>query len=719
MADGRVVGNNVLSNSLANKSPGTREGEGYMLSSDDGDYVFAPILNRLISWLHRQLHLLFRQRAVEGTSHSCPVIFVDDETSTPLQSGKRLIDPSSTALHKRIAQLEKLVVSMTSQNNSLAGKESKSKADFDVTDDSTELHPRFGRIGLENTETSYVENSHWTAVLDGIAELKDCFDNDPEAFEQVPTSRRISTPGPALLLGNFRMLDQQQILASIPGKQEVDGLVSTFFNTTSVYLLCIHGPTFLEEYDRFWKCPEKTSIMWVGLLFSIMCMASVYQRSSASAEATRQAEQRIHIFRERIVQCLRLADYTKCGPYTIETMLCYLSVEYTQATDNQTGLWLLLGIIVRLAVRMGYHRDASNSSCLSPFQAEMRRRIWAVLYMLDSAAADQYGIPRMVNESLADAREPLNLLDGDLDPRMESLPRSRPDHEPTLIGFLAIKNRLLSTRNIITDLTGYPNKFVSYKEILKLDKIIKEQFENLPAPLKMRPINKSLTDSTGVIANRIFLALISYKSRCMLHQHYLLTARTDDRYRYSRKACIESALDILHIQESIREESQIGRRLYTEQWKFETTVNHVFFLACTILSVDLNCDLSETPAKRLLGKEIFTKIISALQSCYNIWVESTDTSREVQKAVAMLRFILMKARRLRRISLISINDVGFGYDGLSTLSNQIDPALFNHDIAPSSWENYNIDMSQFDVNGFDTILDSTHDNNQMNTVCHA
>jgi hypothetical protein len=80
-----------------------------------------------------------------------------------------------------------------------------------------------------------------------IAELKDCFDDSPEGIEQTTNNQKSSPSGPALLLGNFKRLDQQQILASIPPKQEVDSLVSVFFNTTTLYLVCIHGPTFLEE----------------------------------------------------------------------------------------------------------------------------------------------------------------------------------------------------------------------------------------------------------------------------------------------------------------------------------------------------------------------------------------------------------------------------------------------------------------------------------------
>lgn len=52
--------------------------------------------------------------------------------------------------------------------------------------------------------------------------------------------------------------------------------------------------------------------------------------------------------------------------------------------------------------------------------------------------------------------------------------------------------------------------------------------------------------------------------------------------------------------------------------------------------------------------------------------------------------------------------------------NQIflaDPSLCNHDPGSMSWENYNVDMSQFDLGDFGDMLNTTHDINQMNMVC--
>ncbi len=37
-----------------------------------------------------------------------------------------------------------------------------------VSTDRSQLPESFGRMSLENSETSYVESAHWSAILDGV-----------------------------------------------------------------------------------------------------------------------------------------------------------------------------------------------------------------------------------------------------------------------------------------------------------------------------------------------------------------------------------------------------------------------------------------------------------------------------------------------------------------------------------------------------------------------
>ncbi|KAF7174473.1 hypothetical protein CNMCM5623_007356 [Aspergillus felis] len=567
-------------------------------------------------------------------------------------------------MHDRVTQIEKLVMSLRDcEGNSRTQRPSPvAQAIHSVA--ASQLPTSFGRIRLENEETNYVEGSHWTAILDGIAELKDFFDDaDVPQTAESSTSRlgadwNFQSRRPALIFGDAQHLDRDEILASLPPRPEVDRLLASYFNSKNINSLTIHGPTFQEEYDAFWECPAKASTMWIGLLFSMICLAAMHQQlerpASDQPASLAQDFQELHgmqVYRDRVAQCLALADYTKCVPYTIETLLHYLAIEYLNVTDSPTSVWILLGITVQIAFRMGYHRDGSYSSHLSPFQAEMRRRAWAIILQMDSAAAGQYGLPRMINTSKIDTAEPRDLSDDALSPELPELPPPRTDPGPSSIQFLVMKNRLMSTFNLIIDRISSPKQVVSYEEVMNLDQILNDQFTSMPAALQMRSMSRQLTDPSDVILNRVFLALSFYKSRCILHRDYMLAGRSDHRYLYNRRSCINAALGILQIQVTVHEESQPGRRLYRHRWISSALVKHIFLLATTILCVDLDYSLRDGNSKCEIGDEFSDRIIQSLTNSYSIWQQSSDKSRDSQKVTETLRIVLGKARAKDKLSM--------------------------------------------------------------------
>lgn len=50
------------------------------------------------------------------------------------------------------------------------------------------------------------------------------------------------------------------------------------------------------------------------------------------------------------------------------------------------------------------------------------------------------------------------------------------------------------------------------------------------------------------------------------------------------------------------------------------------------------------------------------------------------------------------------------------LNLSTDPSLFNHDSGSMSWENHDVDMSQFDLGQFDAMLNGMQENSQINLV---
>lgn len=66
------------------------------------------------------------------------------------------------------------------------------------------------------------------------------------------------------------------------------------------------------------------------------------------------------LYLKRTAQCIVLSNYTVPGRYKVETLMLYTWGELFRNADAQVGLSFLIGITVRLAMRMGYHRDSKH-----------------------------------------------------------------------------------------------------------------------------------------------------------------------------------------------------------------------------------------------------------------------------------------------------------------------------------------------------------------------
>lgn len=105
--------------------------------------------------------------------------------------------------------------------------------------------------------------------------------------------------------------------------------------------------------------------------------------------------------------------------------------------ESARYIWCLVGLLVRLAVSMGLHRDGSHVPSMSPFEVEIRRRVWWHICCTEVRLNDGQ-VPEMgLSERDFDTREPTNLDDVDISPEMMTIPAPRAgftDTTITLIG---------------------------------------------------------------------------------------------------------------------------------------------------------------------------------------------------------------------------------------------------------------------------------------------
>jgi hypothetical protein len=230
------------------------------------------------------------------------------------------------------------------------------------------------KVDPDKGKSMYIGQEHWHTLLADISEVKNFYSSHKKdlekSYERVLSSKPATARDSPLFLLSAPPSSETELRAELPAKSIVTTLMSRYFNSLDTAVSIIHGPTFQQQLRNHWQDPNKSPIMWVGLVYSMLCLAmlSYHKVGDEPAEWKGRTLELAAEYRLRTVQCLVVADYTKPVEFTVETMILYLYGEWSSRWDADLGLWLITSTITRIAFRMGYHRDAEWFPSISPFQ---------------------------------------------------------------------------------------------------------------------------------------------------------------------------------------------------------------------------------------------------------------------------------------------------------------------------------------------------------------
>ncbi|RGP81257.1 hypothetical protein FLONG3_639 [Fusarium longipes] len=572
-------------------------------------------------------------------------------------------DNRQTDLNDRVRSLEQLLGSIVSQ---LPGQQAtssgspsiKSPASTYVTNqgslhssngsgingDGTEVKP--GRLMANPNETIYVSSSHWSAICHEVEHIREHLDTTNQSTDLgIADQAQSQVP---MLLGPGRLTPGlDEILADVPPKHITDRLVSRYFTATEPSIMITHTGEFEIEYKRFWEDPHSVSIQWIGMLFGVLATGTfLYIRSQDELPEGLGAPMEVaEGFHRRCSDCLLLSKYsTAPGKYTLETLLFNIHGEFVRRRDAHLGVWILTGIVIRLAMRMGYHRDPDSYPRISPFHGEMRRRVWGVIQQLDILTSCQLGLPSLIQESQCDTKLPRNITDDDFGPDSTRLPPPRPDTQMTPVLYTRVKVRMMTVYRTIFNQVSL-GKTENYDEIMALDQKLHQTHQSMPPCFQIAKLEDCIMVPPYILIRRYNLELLFQKARCTLHRHHMSKAYQDPKYDYSRKASVDSAMTVLGHQASILREVQVGGLLYKDRWFLTSLERHDFSLASMVVCLELSKQ-SEHPNPGLVG---YTReqMIQALQTSQAFWAALKAVSTEARQAYDMLT-VMLKA--------VSVND---------------------------------------------------------------
>lgn len=498
---------------------------------------------------------------------------------------------------------------------------------------------------------SYTGSTHWSAILQHIGELRTDLGTGNVGVEPVPEAIDYSKPD--ALFGGHRPHSLEKILKTrLPPRIEIDRRVTQYFSARYMVIPFLHAGQFRRQYEQFWADPLKTNVIWISKLFSVCCLAATLNLAASQAPSYRtEVTQQRDSFEAAAGECLVLGNYSKPQPHVVEALALFLQCKYGRSWDPQSEVALMFSMQIRLAYMMGYHRDGSNfPNQMSPFETEMRRRVWAMIRQFDLMVSFQQGIPNNVPPDSWDTKRPSNLLDSDFDEDTKVLQDSRPETEPTLILYFVVKSRIIDVYSkICHHALSFPSTPATLSEIMALDALARETANKIPDSLKDRPISQSITDQAFEIIVRMNISFLWRKSLCVLHRKYMIADGND----YSHRTCIETASAMCETFIDIYAEFQPGGTFANDGWMMSSFTIVDFLLVTMVLSLALSVGRK----KFLNGGSSFEtwsnlndtkRILGILDKSHTICIELGEKSREARRVSGVLKPVLEKLKTQNR-----------------------------------------------------------------------
>ncbi|KAF5699724.1 hypothetical protein FMUND_14631 [Fusarium mundagurra] len=212
-----------------------------------------------------------------------------------------------------------------------------------------------------------------------------------------------------------------------PQRRVANRLWKVFIDSVDPYAKVLHIPTAETIVYIVTSDPTKASNENLALCFAIY-YASVTalppdEVLNITGEDNKQALLR---YRMCLEQSLAQANFLDNPTITLlQALAIYEAVMRVHSSGR--AVWIMNSLALRSAQSIGLHRDGSSLG-LSPFESEIRRRVWWYFQDRDSRGAEDYGLQNPSEVSAVYGVElPRNLHDSDIFPGMEELPPSRPD----------------------------------------------------------------------------------------------------------------------------------------------------------------------------------------------------------------------------------------------------------------------------------------------------
>ncbi|KAJ5726578.1 uncharacterized protein N7483_007935 [Penicillium malachiteum] len=418
-------------------------------------------------------------------------------------------------------------------------------------------------------------------------------------------------------------------------KSTCDRLIMLYLHTFEAVFRVLHIPTFMQQYELYWNNPHGASRAFPSTFALVLAIGACFISDADADELQLFAPQWI-----ASAQFWLTESFDKFGiDLSVLQVSTLLLLARQTLPDPSELVWISGDFPLRIAIGLGLHKEPRiHFPEFSPFDGEMRKRLWATILEMSIQSCLDTGMPPSISNDDFDCELPFNINDVDASNLSAATDIADGFTQSTvqrmLMQIMPLRLQILRYCNSLKKGPGQ-----NYQWVLKLGMQLNAMCHSNTATLQSYQRN-SIPDTPIPTGFQIHLLnMLTRRFLLALHTPFAVEAKVNQSFYFSRKVLIENALTFLSpLQlvsqkplpvDSLPENQQ--HELLRLKVRGGDIIRHMLCHATAILIVELTTELGENafPIMHSLSQDLFFHAIEESMAIFRRRIQAEETSVDV------------------------------------------------------------------------------------------
>lgn len=209
-------------------------------------------------------------------------------------------------------------------------------------------------------------------VLGAMLEKTAAFQPTWRIFAEVKSLLRVANSVPTGVNG-----DGRKLLNLLPDRSTCEKWIRRFCQTYGRIYHVIDQNCLFTELEEIFSAPVGANEVHILKILLVIAIAMQTEKSERlrGRLILQEAESRIHTSTRFQKPCI--------GVMQVLLLMIIMKTISTSDTENIYSLMGIMGLTTQMAQSMGLHRDPALFPCVTPYYAEVRKRLWACFFRLN------------------------------------------------------------------------------------------------------------------------------------------------------------------------------------------------------------------------------------------------------------------------------------------------------------------------------------------------